>query len=82
MMTGLESLIRLAAVCLMAGVALPSMQAQVRARTEQAMAQMFQAQDLSFPIDEARVPTHAQAPLPTVHVSQALYARLVSASSP
>ncbi len=81
-MTGLESLIRLTVMCLLATVALPKLQAHMQTQTQRAVAQMFQAQDLSFPIHEVHVPTHAQEPLPTVHVSEALYAQLVSASSP
>lgn len=81
-MPGLESLIRLTMICLLTTVALPKLQAQVQTQAQCAIGQMLQAQDLSFPIDEVHVPIRAQAPLPTVYVSQALYARLVSASSP
>jgi len=81
-MTGLESLIRVSLMCLLAGAILPALQAQLQSQTQRAVAQMLQAQDLSFPIHGVHVPTHAQEPLPTVYVSQALYAQLVSASSP
>ena len=81
-MPGLESLIRLTVIGLLATVALPKFQVHMQTQTQRAIDQMLQAQDLSFPIDGVHVPTYGQAPLPTVHVSQALYARLVSASSP
>jgi hypothetical protein len=55
----------------------------VQTQAQRAIGRMLQAQDLSFPIDEVHVLTSSsQAPLPTVYVSQTLYARLVSASSP
>ena len=73
-MYGLESLIRLTVVCVMAAVALPSMQAQVRARAEQAMTQLEVFQDLPS-YDEHK-------PLPTVYVSDAVRAQLLSSSSP
>lgn len=81
-MNGLESLIRLTVMCLLATATLPKFQAQMQTQTQRAVAQMMQAQDLSLPIPEVHVPTHAQEPLPTVYVSEALYSQLISASSP
>lgn len=81
-MTGLESLIRLTVMCLLATATLPRLQAQMQTQTQRAMAQMLQTQDLSLPIPEMHVPTYTQKPLPTVHVSEALYSQLISASSP
>ena len=81
-MPGLESLIRLTVICLLTTVALPKLQARMQTQAQRAIDRTLQAQGLFFPSDEAHVSTsRSQAPLPTVHVSQALYARLVSASS-